>query len=108
MKRIIPLIYGKQNIFLIQAPHIGKVCDEGAIDHIPKLFIVLKFLIHHGIQNRSAFSYSETSKLGEDVWYRNIILFANPFNVFHDLFDHVLIIELKSKGSFNGKTSANI
>src|SRR4051812_33349559 len=43
----LPMINRKQNKFLFNTPGIGKSCDERTIDHIPKLIIILLFLIDY-------------------------------------------------------------
>ena len=82
--------------------------DEGAINHIPKLFIVLQFLVHHRIQHGTAFAHGKTSKLGEDVGHGHIVFLANPFYVFHNLLDHVFVIELECERSFDREAPSNV
>src|SRR6185369_14702719 len=84
------------------------MCNEGAIDHVPKLFVVLQFLIDYRIDDSTAFGHGETSKFCKNIRDCHIVLLTNPFDVFYDLLDHVFIIISKGEGLLHWKSATNI
>ena len=84
------------------------MCDEGSVDHVPEFFIVLKFLIDHLVEEGAAFAYGIASEFRKNVGHRHVVLVADPFDIFDDLLDHVLIVEVEGQRCLNGKASTDV
>src|SRR5690242_18251087 len=59
----IPMVNGKKNEFLFYSPCVRQRSDEGAVNHIPKLVIVLLLLVNDRVEGSSAFGNGKTSEL---------------------------------------------
>src|SRR5690606_7777743 len=64
---LIPVVDRQHNVFLVQAPTVRQLGDEGAINHIPKFLVVLQFLIQYGIEYRATFTDCVASKFRENI-----------------------------------------
>src|SRR5919199_6323353 len=88
----IPVIHRQHNILLTHAPRIWDLGYERTIDHVPKLLVVLQLLVNYLVDNCTTFTNRIRTELSKNMWYRYVIIVANPLYTFHDLNNHGLVI----------------
>src|ERR1700754_1573791 len=104
----VPFIDRQHEESFPDAPGIGQRRDEGRVDHIPDLAVVLHLLTDDAVDMRHALSYCVATKLRKDVGHRYVIPFAGFLDIAYDLIDHELIIVFKTQRMFDREATADI
>ena len=103
-----PVIDCQHDVFLVQPPAIRQLRDERAVNHVPKLLVVLQLLLQHRIEHRTTFTYGIATKLSKNIGFSGVVFGTHPLDVFHDLLGHVLVVVVKKDVGLDWPASADI
>ena len=104
----IPMVDRKHDETLVNAPSVGKSGYERAVDHIPKLAVVLLLLVEDAVEGCTAFAHGETAEFGEDIRFINTTDGADIFDLRKHFLRHVFIVVGGGEGGFAGESTADI
>ena len=105
---LIPIVDWEHNVALVDTPSVWQCSHKRRVNHIPLLTIVLLLLVNNTIQHCTTFTYSITTKLCKNIWFRHIIVLTNSFHLRHNLFNHIFIVKLKIQVCLDRHTTTNI
>ena len=105
---LVPVVYGKHDVTLLDSPRIGQGGDERAVDHIPELTVVLLLLVDDRIEHRTALTYRKRSEFGKQVRFLDVVLIAPQLYLRNDLLGHVFVIVFEIERVLDRETAADI
>ena len=88
----VPVVDSQKDITLVDSPSVWQCGNERTVNHIPKLAVVLLFLVHNAIKNSTALAHCKRTKLCENIRFWHTILLTNVFNLSHNFLCHILIV----------------
>src|SRR5882762_9310034 len=104
----IPFIDRQHEESFPDAPGVGQRRDEGRVDHIPDLAVVLHLLPDDAVDMCHALPYSIATELRKDVWHRYIVPLAGFLDITYDLIDHELVVVFKTQRMLDREATADI
>ena len=105
---LVPVVDGKHDVTLVDAPRVGQGGDERRVDHVPVLAVVLLLLVDDRIERRAAFAHGERSELGEDIGFLDAVHLADVFDLRHDLLGHVLVVVFEVERVLDREAAADV
>lgn len=104
----VPVVDRQHDEALVDAPSVGEGGDEGGVDHIPELAVVLLFLVEDAVEGGAAFADGKGAEFGEDVWFVDAAIGADVFDLGEDFFGHVFVVVVGGEGVFDGEAAADV
>ena len=106
--RLVPLVYGQEDEFLLDAPDIGEGGHEGAVYHVPFLTVVLLLDSEDGEYGGSALADGVGTELREDVGFLDSPGVADALDLGHYLLDHILVVVVHAEGILYRQSATDV
>ena len=104
----VPVVDRQHDVALVDAPRIGQSRDEGAVDHVPVLAVVLLFLIDDRVEGRAAFADGKRSEFSEYVRFVDSVAGTDVLDLRDDLFGQVLVVVREVERVFDRKAASDV